>query len=94
VAEKLNLSRQHSLIDLGTGPGLLASALPPMSAHRRRRSGTGDARRRAAGGGARVIALTLIESKAEDLPAGTGHFDIVTIGRALHWMDRDAMPAL
>ena len=38
--------------------------------------------------------LTLIEGKAETLPADIGSFDIVTIGRALHWMDRDATLAL
>jgi hypothetical protein len=35
-------------------------------------------------------AITLIEGKAEDVPADIGSFDVVTIGRALHWMDRDA----
>ncbi len=32
VAQKLNLSKQHALIDLGTGPGLLALGFAPMSA--------------------------------------------------------------
>jgi hypothetical protein len=35
----------------------------------------------------------LIEGKAEDLPSEIGSFDVVTIGRALHWMDRDAVLA-
>src|SRR5579864_6923007 len=39
-------------------------------------------------------AFTLIEGKAETLPEGIGQFDVITIGRALHWMDRDAMAAL
>src|SRR2546430_17177100 len=39
-------------------------------------------------------ALTLIEGKAEALPADIGSFDVVTVGRALHWMDRDAALAL
>ncbi|MGY0575401.1 methyltransferase domain-containing protein [Bradyrhizobium sp. RDM12] len=34
--------------------------------------------------------LTLIAGKAETLASEIGGFDIVTIGRALHWMDRDA----
>src|SRR5258706_14256117 len=38
--------------------------------------------------------LTLIEGKAEALPAEIGSFDVVTVGRALHWMDRDATLAL
>jgi methyltransferase family protein len=40
------------------------------------------------------LALTLIEGKAEALPADIGSFDVVTVGRALHWMDRDATLAL
>ena len=39
-------------------------------------------------------ALTLIEGKVETLPADIGSFDVATIGRALHWMDRDAALAL
>ena len=35
-------------------------------------------------------AFTLIAGKAEDLPDDIGSFDVVTIGRALHWMDREA----
>ena len=34
-------------------------------------------------------AFTLIAGKAEELPDGIGSFDVVTIGRALHWMDRE-----
>jgi hypothetical protein len=35
--------------------------------------------------------VTVIEGKAEDLPADIGGFDVVTIGRALHWMDHSAL---
>jgi SAM-dependent methyltransferase len=35
--------------------------------------------------------VTLIEGRAEDLPADIGSFDVVTIGRALHWMDHKAL---
>ena len=38
--------------------------------------------------------LTLIEGTAEALPAAIGTFDVVTIGRALHWMERGAVAAL
>jgi hypothetical protein len=34
--------------------------------------------------------FTVIEGKAEDLPEDAGRFDVVTIGRALHWMEREA----
>jgi hypothetical protein len=38
-------------------------------------------------------AITLIESKAEALPSDVCKFDVVTNGRALHWMDVDAIAA-
>jgi SAM-dependent methyltransferase len=89
VAEQLALSKQDALIDLGTGPGLLALGFAP---HVGRVTGVdpepamlAQAREAAVRAG---IALTLIEAKAEELPAGIGRFDIVTIGRALHWMER------
>ncbi len=96
VAHKLSLGKQHALIDLGTGPGLLALGFaryvgrivgvdpePAMIA----------AARKAAARASQ--AFPLIEGKAEELPEGIGSFDVVTIGRALHWMDRDAtLPVL
>jgi cyclopropane fatty-acyl-phospholipid synthase-like methyltransferase len=90
VAQKLGLSKQGSLIDLGTGPGLLAlgfasyvgrivgvdpeTAMLEAARHAATRAGH---------------ALTLIEGTAETLSPGIGTFDVVTIGRALHWMDRE-----
>ena len=35
--------------------------------------------------------VTFIEGRAEDLPVEIGSFDVVTIGRALHWMDHAAL---
>ena len=93
VAERLKLSRQHALIDLGTGPGLLALGFAPYVG---RLVGVDPepamlaaAREAAARAG---VDFTLIEGKAETLAPEIGSFDIVTIGRALHWMDRDATP--
>src|SRR6478735_8471832 len=95
VAEKAGLSKQHALIDLGTGPGLLALGFAPYVG---RVVGVDpepemiEAARRAAAGAGRDI--TLIEGKAETLAPDIGSFDVVTIGRALHWMDRDLTLAL
>jgi ubiquinone/menaquinone biosynthesis C-methylase UbiE len=95
VAQKLGLGREHALIDLGTGPGLLALGFGPYVG---RIVGVDPepamitAARKAAGRASQ--ALTLIEGKAEALPADIGSFDVVTVGRALHWMDRDAALAL
>src|SRR5262249_33996460 len=89
VARQLKLSRQHALIDLGTGPGLLALGFAPYVG---RITGVDPepemlaaAKEAAARAGA---SLTLIEGKAETLPDEIGAFDLVTIGRALHWMER------
>jgi hypothetical protein len=38
--------------------------------------------------------VTFIEGRAEDLPDAIGSFDVVTIGRALHWMDHGALAPL
>ncbi|MEH2514225.1 SAM-dependent methyltransferase [Nitrobacteraceae bacterium AZCC 1564] len=95
VAQKLNLSKQHALIDLGTGPGLLALGFAPYVG---RVTGVDpeSAMLAAARAGAQRAGhtLTLIGGRAEDLPESVGRFDLVTIGRALHWMDKDALGAL
>ena len=95
VAERLGLSERCALIDLGTGPGLLALGFAPYVGRIVGVDPEPDmiaAARRAALRAGR--ALTLIEGKAETLPPDIGVFDIVTIGRALHWMDREQMLAL
>jgi len=90
VAEKLGLSERSGLIDLGTGPGLLALGFAPYVG---RIVGVDpepamlDAARRAAASAGH--ALTLIEDKVETLGPDIGSFDVVAIGRALHWMDRE-----
>src|SRR5215475_3979812 len=88
VAQRLALSRQQSLIDLGTGPGLLALG---FAAYAGRVVGVDPepnmlAAARAAAARAGVD-VTFVEGRAEDLPDTVGGFDVVTIGRALHWMD-------
>jgi ubiquinone/menaquinone biosynthesis C-methylase UbiE len=91
VVRRLALGKQHALIDLGTGPGLLALGFAPYVG---RIVGVDpepamlDAAKKAAERASR--AFTLIEGRAEDLPDDVGSFDVITIGRALHWMDREA----
>jgi ubiquinone/menaquinone biosynthesis C-methylase UbiE len=95
IARRLHLGREHALIDLGTGPGLLALGFAPYVG---RVVGVDPepamlaAARKAAADASKAI--TLIESKAEALPSDVGKFDVVTIGRALHWMDVDAIATL
>ena len=91
VAQRLALGKQHALIDLGTGPGLLALGFAPyvgrivgVDPEPAMLAAAKQAAERAS------QAFTLIAGKAEDLPDDVGRFDVVTIGRALHWMDREA----
>ena len=91
AAQRLALDRQHALIDLGTGPGLLALGFAPyvgrivgVDPEPAMLAAAKNAAERAS------QAFTLIAGKAEDLPEDIGSFDVVTIGRALHWMDREA----
>jgi ubiquinone/menaquinone biosynthesis C-methylase UbiE len=95
VAQKAGLSKAHALIDLGTGPGLLPLGFAPYVG---RIVGVDpepamlEAARRAAALAGQ--SLTLIEDTAETLPTDIGTFDVVTIGRALHWMEHGAVAAL
>lgn len=92
IAKKLTLDKRHALIDLGTGPGVLAIGLAPYVG---RVVGVDPepamlaaARAASTRAGAEV---NFIEGRAEELPADIGSFDVVTIGRALHWMDHKAL---
>ncbi len=90
VARRLGLAGAERLIDIGCGPGSLAIGFAPYVT-----SCVGvdvetemlaAARVEAARAGVHV---QLIQARIEDLPAGIGQFQAVTIGRALHWFDRD-----
>ncbi|MBA3912502.1 MAG: class I SAM-dependent methyltransferase, partial [Acidobacteriales bacterium] len=91
VADRLHLAGRERLIDLGCGPAQLALGPAPFVqevvgvdiepamlelAHRNAE--------------ALGIALQLVASRVEDLPSSIGNFELVTVGRALHWMDRAA----
>jgi SAM-dependent methyltransferase len=75
------------LLDLGTGPGLLAIGFAPYCASLvgvdPEPAMLAAAKEAAESAG---VVLALIEATAETLP-DLGHFDVVTIGRALHWME-------
>jgi SAM-dependent methyltransferase len=95
VAGRVGLRGDESLLDIGCGPGLLAIGFAPFVEHC-----TGidpEAAMIAAAKAAAEeagVALSLIHSRIEEFTAART-FDILTIGRALHWMDRDAtMPVL
>jgi ubiquinone/menaquinone biosynthesis C-methylase UbiE len=88
IAERLNLTGRERLGDIGCGPAPLAIGFAKYV-----KSCTGvdpepamlaAAREQAAACGA---TLNLIEGRIEQLPETLEAFDIVTIGRALHWME-------
>jgi SAM-dependent methyltransferase len=91
VASRLALSGQERLLDVACGPGLLAIGFAPYVS-----SCTGidpePGMIAAAEEAARNsdFKITFVQSRLEDLPGNIGQFEIVTIGRALHWLDRDA----
>ncbi|HLI85225.1 MAG TPA: methyltransferase domain-containing protein [Bryobacteraceae bacterium] len=96
VAGRLGFQGMERLLDIACGPAPLAIGFAPYV-----RSAAGvdpepsmlAAARRLAGEAG--VQVELIESRLEDLPVQAGVFQIATIGRALHWLDREAaLPVL
>ena len=90
VARELGLDGGQRLLDVGAGPGLLAIGFAPYCGEVvgvDPESAMVEAARAAA---ARAgVAATFIEGRFEDKAASLGAFDLVTIGRAIHWLDPD-----
>lgn len=89
VARQLSFSGGEALLDVGCGPGLLALGFARFVG-----SCTGvdpePAMLAAAEEVARAaqVALRLIPGRLEDISAGE-KFEVITIGRALHWLERE-----
>lgn len=88
AAETLGLDRRQRLLDVGAGPGLLAIGFAPYC---REVLGVDpepamiEAARAAAKRAG--VAATFVEGRFEDVAQKLGAFDIVTIGRAIHWLE-------
>jgi ubiquinone/menaquinone biosynthesis C-methylase UbiE len=83
------------VLDLGTGPGLLA--VPFAAAGMRVTAADPEpAMLEAAGAAARAagVRLTLWSGGSDDLTPEMGPYRLVTMGRSFHWMDRAATLAL
>jgi ubiquinone/menaquinone biosynthesis C-methylase UbiE len=94
VAEQIALRGDESLLDVGCGPGLLAIGFAPFIG---RCTGLDPeavmitaAKAAAAEAG---VGLSLIHGRIEEFPT-TQTYDVITIGRALHWLERDATLAV
>ena len=87
VADEIGLHGDESLLDIGCGPGLLAIGFAPFV-----RGCTGldpEPRMLAAAKAAAAevgVSLSLIQGTVEEFPT-TQTYDVITIGRALHWFD-------
>jgi SAM-dependent methyltransferase len=94
VAEKLGLDRNQRLLDVGAGPGMLALGFRPYCRQVvgvDPEPGMVEAARAAAERS--ELTATFIEGRFEDAATKLGAFDLVTIGRAIHWLDREAARA-
>lgn len=89
VAEFCGLTRAHRLLDLGTGPGVLAIAFAPYVGSILAVDPEPEMLRvareavQAAG-----VAVEVREGSSATLGPAWGHFRAATLGRSFHWMDR------
>jgi SAM-dependent methyltransferase len=94
VALQMGLDGRERLLDVGAGPGILAIGFAPYCREVvgvDPEPGMVKAARTAA---ARAdSAVRFIEGRFEDVAGTLGAFDIVTIGRAIHWLDPEAAQA-
>lgn len=95
AAGLLGLEPGGRVLDLGSGPGLLAIAFaelgmavtaidPEPAMLEAARLAAAEAR----------VALDIRQGSSFDLPPGIGPFRLVTMGRAFHWMDRAKTAAM
>ncbi len=96
VKEHLRLSDTDRLLDLGCGPGSLAMAFAPFVGTVVALDPEPSMLEAARAAAAEVdVRIEFIEASSYDLGSHFGMFQIVTIGRAFHWMDRsDALRRL
>jgi SAM-dependent methyltransferase len=88
VALELGLDRSQRLLDVGAGPGILAIGFAPFCREVvgvDPEPGMVEAARAAAERAG--VAVRFVEGRFEDAVASLGAFEIVTIGRAIHWLD-------
>lgn len=88
AAKKLELDRSQRLLDVGAGPGILAIGFKPYCREVvgvDPEPGMVEAARAAAD--RTDVAIIFIAGRFEDVAANLGAFDLVTVGRAIHWLD-------
>jgi SAM-dependent methyltransferase len=91
VAERVHLSRQDRVLDLGCGPGFLAAAFAPFAAEvigvdpEPAMLVEAEAYARERG-----VHAVFRQGSSYDIAPDWGTFQLVTMGRSFHWMDRAA----
>ena len=90
LKEKFNLNGSGCLLPLGCGPGDLAISLAKdfekVVALDADADMLEEGRRKASE--SRVFNIQWVHVRAEEMPDDLGHFKLVTIGKAFHWMDQ------
>jgi SAM-dependent methyltransferase len=96
VAELTGLGNRHRVLDLGTGPGQLATGFAAFAASVVAMDPEPEMLAIAAARTAGTFTnITFVQGSSYELDAAAGPFHLVTIGRAFHWMDRaDALHRL
>jgi SAM-dependent methyltransferase len=88
IARELGFDRSQRLLDIGAGPGILAIGFAPYCGEVvgvDPESAMVEAARSAAARAGLVVKF--IEGRFEDIGPALRAFDVVTIGRAIHWLD-------
>jgi SAM-dependent methyltransferase len=88
VADLVGLQLQHRVLDLGCGPGQLARAFAPRAGSVVGVDPEPEMLRIAKAESASLGNIRYIRGSSEDLPASSGPFRLVVMGRSFHWMDR------
>jgi ubiquinone/menaquinone biosynthesis C-methylase UbiE len=89
--DALDLDGTGRLIDVGTGPGLIAMDLAPLFEEVLGIDADADMVSEAATEGRRrgITNATWLNLRGEDLPAGLGSFRVATFAQSFHWMQRE-----
>lgn len=96
AATQLELNAEGRMIDIASGPGQLAIGFRPYVGSATVLEPEPAMLAAAKEGAERSgVALSFIPSRLEELGFDVGPFDFATIGRALHWLNREtALPVL
>jgi SAM-dependent methyltransferase len=95
VAARLALDRGTRLLDVACGPGNLAIGFAPFVGSSTAIDPEPEMLRAAKAATAEAnVNVTFVETRIEELDCADDSFDFVTIGRALHWLQRETALAV